>query len=72
MTSNPSFQIPGEMLGAIKTRSEKEWMELFERLTTRKLAQIPGCANADELIRCQAGAKEIQSIGQFFIDEMRR
>lgn len=72
--SNPSlsFQIPGEMLEAMKTRPESEWKLLFKNLVARKLEQTLGCTNAEQLIQVQAGAKELQILEQFFLAEMRR
>lgn len=66
------YHIPGEMLEAFKTRPEPEWNLLFENLVVEKLKQIPGCTTTDQLLQVQAGAKELQSLQQFIIAEMKR
>lgn len=66
------FHIPGEMLEAMKTRPEAEWNRLFEGLVAEKLKQFTGCTTTEQLLQCQAGAKEIQALQQFFLAEMRR
>lgn len=66
------FHIPGEMLEALKTRPEAEWIRFFEDLVAEKLKQIPGCTSAEQLLQCQAGAKELQALQQFFLAEIRR
>lgn len=70
--SSLPFQIPGDMLEAMKTRPEAEWKLLFKNLITRKLEQTMGCTNSEQLIQVQAGAKELQVLEQFFLAEMRR
>lgn len=60
------------MLAAMKTRPESEWKGLFKNLIDNKLRQITGCRNSEELLQCQAGAKELQSLEQFFLAEMKR
>jgi len=66
------FHIPGEMLEAFKTRPTSEWNGFFEGLVAEKLKQITGCTTTEQLLQVQAGAKELQSLQQFFISEMRR
>lgn len=71
--NNPiPFQIPGDMLEAMKTRPESEWKLLFKNLIARKLEQTMGCTSAEQLIQVQAGAKELQVLEQFILTEMRR
>lgn len=70
---NPiDYQLPGDFLGAIKTRPVSEIQGIFQALTTKKLAQIPGCTTTEELIRIQAQAKYCQELEQFFLSEMKR
>ena len=67
-----NFKIPGEMLGAMKTRSEAEWKLLFKDLVQIKSMQVSGAQTTDELIRIQAAVKGLQELEQFFLSEMRR
>jgi len=67
-----AYQIPGEMLEAFKTRPTSEWNRLFDGLVAEKLKQITGCTSTDQLLQVQAGAKELQTLEQFFLAEMRR
>lgn len=67
-----SFQIPGEMLAAMKTRPESEWKALFANLVQNKLQQVIGCTSTEQLLQVQAGAKELQVLEQFFLAELRR
>lgn len=70
---NPSdYQLPGDFIAAIKTRPASEIMGIFQALTHKKLAQIPGCTTTEELIRVQAQAKFCQELEQFFLSEMKR
>lgn len=71
MTS-PSFQLPGEFLEAIKTRPQLEIERIFEGLTQKKLAEIPGCQTTEDLIKIQAQAKYCMELQQFFLSEMKR
>jgi len=66
------FHIPGEMLEALKTRPQAEWVRFFEGLVAEKLKQITGCTTTEQLLQVQAGAKELQTLQQFFLAEMQR
>ena len=72
MNDSKEFHIPGPMLEAFKTRPTAEWNALFDALVVEKLKQIPGCTTTDQLLQVQAGAKELQSLQQFFLAEMKR
>jgi hypothetical protein len=70
---NPvDYQLPGDFIEAIKTRPVAEINAIFNALTQRKLAEIPGCTTTDQLLQIQAQAKYVQELHQFFLAEMQR
>jgi hypothetical protein len=64
--------IPGDMLAAMKTRPEAEWKHFFQLLALDKALQIEGAQSAEDLIRIQAALKQIRTLEQFFITQMKR
>lgn len=72
MMESPSFQIPGEMLAAFKTRPESEWKGLFRALIVQKSLQISGADTEEKRLSVYAGVKELQTLEQFFLTEMKR
>lgn len=72
MSASPTFQIPGEMLHAMKTRPESEWKGLFRGLIQQKAMQITGADTEEKRLSIYAGVKELQTLEQFFLSEMKR
>lgn len=66
------IKMPGDMIGALKTRPESEVKGFFEHYKEDVCLRLPSCLSDDDRRNLQALVKGIDEMKEFFLSEMRR